>query len=200
MKFKVKYVYLAVIIIAAIIIIVSGISYQNTSETAIVPNDEIHEGMTPDMGSGDMPGKSNVSSEFMHQLEMYKKAVEENPTDTLKLRKLAELLSAAHNAEEGNKYFLKIIEIDPSRTDILTNIVFNYYSMQDIASAEKYNSEILKIDADNLDALYNKGVLEASKGNTEAAKKSWEKVIEKASDSELAELAKSNIARLTETK
>ncbi|RMD51136.1 MAG: hypothetical protein D6830_01080 [Ignavibacteria bacterium] len=200
MKFSMKYIYIGVIVIVAIMIVVSSISFEdNQPATDTMPNDDVHKGMGQTFG-GENPSKDNVSSEFMHQIEMYKKAVEKDPKDTVSMRKYAELMSAAHKPEEGNKYFEKIIAIDPNRVDILTNIVFNYYNMQQLDKATKFNEMLLKVDPDNLDAIYNKGVIEASKGNMNAAKSLWEKVIKMAPDSEVGKMAKSNLARLSNTK
>lgn len=199
MKFSMKYIYIGVIFLVAVLIVVSSINFEN-QQTAkdVMPNDDVHKGMGQTFG-GANPSKDNVSSEFMHQVEMYKKAVEENPNDTLSMRKYAELMSAAHKPEEGNKYFEKIIAIDPKRVDILTNIVFNYYNMKQYDKATEFNEMILKVDANNLDAIYNKGVIEASLGRLDKAKELWEKIIKMSPNSNVGKMAKSNLERLSNT-
>lgn len=197
MKVKVSYIYIGVVVIAAAIIILSSISTDTTQIENGMPHDEIHQGLTPDMGNSDGPSRSNVSEEFLHQMEMYKKAVAENPGDTLMLRKYAELLSASHSIDKGNFYFKKILEVDSKRTDIMTNLVYNYYNKGKLDSAEIFNKKILTISPEDLNALYNKGVLEATKGDTDKARQTWEALIKFAPESEQGKLAKENLDRLS---
>ncbi len=199
MKIKMRYIYLFIILAAAITIILSGINSETPKITNSIPQDEIHKNMNPNLG-GDNPSRDNVSSEFKHQLEMYKKIIDENPKDTLSMRKYAELLSAAHKPEEGNKYFEMILAIDPNRLDILTSIVFNYYTLKRLDKATEFNEKILTIDPNNIDAIYNKGVIEATKGNEDIARKLWERLIKIAPDSKVAEMAKTNLAHLANAK
>lgn len=195
MKLNMKYVYLIVVVAAAIIIVVSGVTSQSNSTVQNKLPEDNSASQMPGLGK-ENPSKDNVSSEFLHQLEMYKKKIDENPKDTLSMRKYAELLSAGHKADEGTKYYEKIISIDPERIDILTSIVYNYYTMRQMDKASEYNEKILKIDPNNSDAIYNKGVIEATKGNTEAAKNIWENLIKKAPNSKVAKMAKQNLETL----
>jgi len=198
MKFNIKYIYMILILIVAAIIVISSISTEPVTRETSLPSDEIHQSMGGTLG-GD-PGKGNVSSEFKHQMEMYKKEVDENPGDTLKVREYAELLSAAHKPEEGNKYFKKILDVDPGRIDVMTNLVFNYFNMRKLDKAEIYNESILKIDPTDKNAIYNKGVIEATRGNTTEAKKHWERVIKLAPGSNVADMAQSNLNKLSNAK
>ena len=194
-----KYVYLIVVLAAAVLIVISGINTDSVPTVQnTLPDDEVHQG-APGLGK-ENPSKDNVSSEFLHQLEMYKKKIDENPEDTLSIRKYAELLSAGHKADEGIKYYEKIIAIDPGRIDVLTSVVYNYYTMRRMDKAAEYNEKILKIDPNNSDAIYNKGVIEATIGNTDAAKKIWEDLIKKAPDSKVAKMAKQNLETLANSK
>lgn len=200
MKFKFIYVYILIISSLVIFLIISfnndDSRKQLTSDIANqqMPKDEIHKGLTNPLQ--EVPTEKNVSDSYKHEMEMVKKAVEKNPSDTSKLRAYAELLSASHKQNEAEVYFKKILKIDPNRSDILFSLTFISYDKQDYVEAENYSKRILEIDKTNHQALYNLGAISASMGNKLKAKEIWNKLIEKFPASESAKLAKSSLEKL----
>jgi tetratricopeptide (TPR) repeat protein len=109
-------------------------------------------------------------------MDILKKAVEENPGDTLKLREYADLLAAAHMQKQSVEYYNKILTINPKRTDVMFSLSFVYYNLGDLANAEKQTKRILEIEPENGNAMYNLGAIAASLGDRIKAKQIWQKL------------------------
>ncbi len=111
MKFKTYYLYVIIVLAAAAVLLIVSNQQKSKQNTEVkMPEDEIHKGLEDPMKT---PGKGNVSEEAIHQMEMLKKAAEENPDDTLKLREYADFLGQAHNQDEAIKQYEKILKKDP---------------------------------------------------------------------------------------
>lgn len=199
MKFKPLYFYGAVAAVVIIILIIvsqrgeqGNLKQEDKTAQQELPDDEIHNPFK----TKESPGKDNVSEGFRHKLEMLKKSVEENPTDTLKIREYADMLAAAHQKELAIEYYQKILNIDANRTDILFSLSFIYYSIGNLDEAEVQTNKILAIDPENTNAQYNLGAISAGKGNTEKAKEIWMKITEQHPDDEVGIKAKNSIEKL----
>ena len=199
MKFKPIYLYGALLILVILFLII--VSNQSGSDEVVketvsnegkIPEDDIHKPLR----SGEQPNKDNVSEGFKHRVDVLKKAIEENPNDTTSLRKYADLLAAAHMSEEAIRYYNKILQIDPNRTDILFSLSFIHHSQGDMKSAEDYTNRILVIEPDNANALYNLGAISATNGETEKAKEIWRKLVEQYPDKEIGIRAKNSVEKL----
>ncbi len=200
MKFKPLYFYGAVLFTVVIVLII--VLQQDDKQEAIkndivnkqeMPQDDIHS----QLGTGDdSPGEQNVSEEYHKKLEDLRKAIEQNPGDTLAIRQYADFLAAAHQNDEAVSNYLKILKIDPSRTDILFYLSFIYYNQRNLDKADEYNNSILKLEPDNVQALYNKGSIFATRGDLEQAREIWNRIIVEFSESETSALAKQSLERL----
>lgn len=199
MKIKPLYLYgaIAVIAIGALIIMTQFKSSDDTS-TGItdkqMPQDSIHSGLGNPTTQD--PTKDNVSDNVRHQLEMLKKAVDENPNDTLKIREYADFLAAAHRQMDAIQYYERILQINPKRTDIYFSLTFIYYNNQNFAKAEELTNKILSYDKKNVQALYNLGAISASLGNKDKAKKIWEDLLSEFPNSEVTDLTKTSLSQL----
>ncbi len=199
MKFKPLYFYGTIAVVVIIILIIvsqkgeqGNLKPEDITAQREIPDDEIHNPFK----SEESPGKDNVSEGFRHKLEMLKKSVEENPADTLKIREYADMLAAAHQKEQAIEYYHKILNIDPTRTDILFSLSFIYYSIGNLDEAEIKTNKILTIDPENANAQYNLGAISAGKGNREKAKEIWMKITEQHPDKEVGIKAKKSIEKL----
>jgi tetratricopeptide (TPR) repeat protein len=199
MKFKPLYFYSIVVVIAVIILIV--LSQQDETQITPpekvqtdqnIPDDELHN----QLKSGTAPNKSNVSESFKQKLDVLKKAIEENPNDTLKIREYADLLAAAHMKEQAIGYYKKILDVNPNRTDILFSLSFIYYSVGDFANAEVQTKKIISIEPENVNARYNLGAIAASKGDKDKAMEIWTKLAEQYPNEEIGIKAKNSIEKL----
>lgn len=155
-----------------------------------VPNDEIHKGLN---GSVQPPNKDNVMATVMQHLTMLKKAVDESPNDTAKIKQYADFLSAAHKPDEALVYYDKILNVNPHRTDILFSIAFINYNKQNFSDAEKCLNKVISYDKENLTAYYNLGAIAASKGDKNKAKEIWSKLVKEHPKTQIAELAQKSL-------
>lgn len=199
MKFKPLYLYgVVLIIVVAILIIISQQSGETTDNLEKnlskqeIPNDEIHNPLK----SNNVPGKDNISQEFKHKIEMLKKAVEKNPSDTTKLLQYADLLAAAHQQKEAMGYYQKILSINPNRIDVLFSLSFIYYTLGDLNKSEEETNKILAINPGDISAQYNLGAIAATKGDKERAREIWKALAEKYPKDKIGIKAKNSLEKL----
>jgi len=62
--------------------------------------------------------------------------------------------------------------------------------------ADIYNNRVLKLDPDHVSALYNKGAISATRGDTETAREIWNRIVNEYPESETTALAKQSLERL----
>ena len=198
MKIKPLYIYTGVVVLAIIFLVF--FTSRNDSDipgninTNQMPDDDVHKGLKDQVQAP--PGKGNVSSEIKHRLEMLKKAVEENPKDTLKMKEYADFLASAHHPDEAIKYYYNILNINPRRSDILFSLAYIYYNKKNYEKAEEVISKILLYEPDNTQAIYNLGAIAASNGDKQKAKAQWEKLVKNYPGSDEAKLAEGSLKKL----
>jgi tetratricopeptide (TPR) repeat protein len=200
MKFKPIYIYASLIILVIIFLVVFTQSNNSTSPKVPgdisgkqMPHDEIHKNLQSPLSGA--PSSNNLNESARHQVEEMKKAIDENPNDTVKLKEYADFLSA-HQPSEAIKYYEKILKINPKREDVLFSLSYIYYNQKNLSKAEEYTSEVLALDKNNLEANYNLGAIAASRGDKEKARQIWNKLISDHPGSEIAQLAKSSLQKL----
>ncbi len=201
MKFKPIYLY-GIIAIAALasLIIVAINENSNSVDTSTImnneqmPDDDVHKQLM-NQGSN-TPGKQNVSEEYKRKMAELENAVNENPSDTVALRKYADYLTASHKMNEAISYYDKILEINPKRADIRFSLAIIYFNKQDFAMCQEENEKVLEFEPKNQMALYNLGAIAATKGNKDKAKEYWNKVISIDSNSETSTLARESLSKL----
>lgn len=154
-----------------------------------MPNDAVHKGLT----GGMQPGKDNVMDVVKQHLAMLKKAVDESPNDTAKIKQYADFLAAAHQQDEALVYYSKILNINPKRIDILFSVAYIHYTKREFPEAEKYLNKVLSYDKNNVQAYYNLGAVAVSKGDKAKAKEIWSRIIKDYPKSQIAETAKKSL-------
>jgi tetratricopeptide (TPR) repeat protein len=198
MKLKPLYFYLGLIIIVIVYLIISTQFNDNKSIVADsqdkLPRDEIHQGMNPP--GQQAPGKNNVSGDILKHMAFLKKAVEENPNDTAKIREYADFLYMAHQTDKALPLYIKLVKLKPKDNDAHFSLTYIYYQAHDLDKAERETDIILSYDKNNPQALYNKGAIVAGKGDMTKAQKIWNEVIARFPGSEAAQLAKSALQKL----
>lgn len=197
MKFRPVYIYLILFIAFIVGIVIfsnSGINPDSTSQMSQqMPEDDIHRGIG---GNSEMPSGSNVTSDARQRMEEYKAKFEKNPEDTLNAREFADLLKMAHQQDKAIEIYEGILSKDSKRIDILLELTFLYFNLGEIDKAEKYTSEILKIDKDHMLGLYNSGAISASKGDNSKAKVIWQGLVKKYPNSEISQIAEQSLIQL----
>lgn len=194
------YIYGFGIILAVVVFFI--ISSQNSapagSQTSDLsnkqmPQDSIHQGL---MSQGQQPGKDNVMASVLQHMEMLKKAVEENPKDTIKIKEYADFLAAAHQPDEALKNYDKILKVNPKRIDILFSEAYLMYMGKKYSDAEKILNRIISYDKNNLQAYYNLGAIAANEGDKAKAKEIWSGIVKNHPGDKIADLAKKSLSEL----
>ena len=200
MKFKPIYLYGTIAVIAIAVLIVVEIQDKSNSnlppgtDEQVMPNDDVHNQLKNQTSTS--PGKENVSEEYKKKLAELEQAVNENPTDTIAIRKYADYLSASHKMSDAIPYYEKILNIDPKRSDIRFSLAVIYYNQQNFKKCDEENEKVLSYDPQNQMALYNLGAVAATQGFRDKAKEYWNKVITIDENSETAHLAKESLSKL----
>ena len=200
MKFKLIYLY-AIIAVVVVVILFVFTQFNGADQKTNVdltnkqmPSDEIHKKLNS--GLTENPSSSNVSEEVKHKIEVMKKYVDANPSDTLKIREYADFLAAAHKPDEALLYYQKIIDKDKKRKDIYFSMTFIYYTKGDLFKAEEISYQMLKLFPDDPMVNYNIGAIEATKGNKDKAREIWTKLIKDNPNDPTSELAKNSLNKL----
>ena len=199
---KYKPIYLYGLLVAAVVVILTIVTQQNSNEPPVtnldqsqnIPDDEVHQQLK-NQGSN-LPSKENISESYKQKLAALKTAVEKNPEDTLALREYADFLAASHKMDEAINYYEKILEKDKSRSDIYFSLSIIYYNKNDFAKAEDQNKKVLAYNPQNQMALYNIGAIAATQGDVDKAKEFWDQVIKVNPESETGKLAAESLERL----
>ena len=201
MKFKPLYFYGTILI--AVVLILVFVTQQNDKQEELsdnkisqeeMPRDDVHSQFRNQNDSS--PSKENLSEEYHQKLTELKKTVEQNPGDTLAIRQYADYLAAAHQNDEAVSNYSKLLEIDPSRIDILFNLSFIFYNAGNMDMADEYINRVLKLEPKHVSALYNKGAISATRGDTETAREIWNRIVNDFPQSETTALAKQSLERL----
>jgi tetratricopeptide (TPR) repeat protein len=158
-----------------------------------MPNDSLHRSLQM---PGNKPDKANVMASIMKKMEEMKKDVQENPKDTVKIKKYAQFLEAAHQSKEALVYFDRILKIDPKRIDILYSEAYINYRDRNFKDAEKLLNKIISIDKTSLQAYYNLGAVAFSSGNKAKAKEIWTKLVKQHPNSKIGKLAKKTLDQI----
>ena len=199
MKIKPVYFYLGLALIVVVYLLVST---QKNNVNGIVTDpankeinsDDIHQGMNPP--GQQVPSKSNVSGDILRHMEFLKKAFEESPNDTAKLKEYADFLYMAHQNEKALPLYERLVKLKPGDIDARFTLTSIYYENRQLNKAEKETDIILSYDKNNPQALYNKGAIVAGKGEKEKAQKIWNDIISRFPESEAAQLARSALQKL----
>jgi tetratricopeptide (TPR) repeat protein len=200
MKFKPIYLYgiIALAVVVTLFIVSQSSSVSEKTNLDItdkqMPMDEVHRKLNNGMKQD--PRGSNVSEEVKHKIDVMKKDVEANPSDTLKMREYADFLAAAHKPDEALLYYQKIIDKDKKRKDVYFAITYVHYTKGELVKAEEVTQTMLKLFPNDPMVKYNLGAIEATKGNKEKAREIWTKLIKDNPNDQTSELAKSSLNKL----
>jgi len=202
MKIRPVFLYLAIIVIAILVILYFSRIENSEAEQSLpsnvemnnqeIPNDSVHA----QFNQNGTPSSNNVSESFKTRMKNLKEYVDKNPNDTAKVKEYADLLFAAHNPVEAMEYYKAILKKDPKRTDIMMNLTLANFNENNISEAEKYTKRILKINPNNLEAIYNYGVIAVRNGNLELAKENWGRLARNYPNTEIGKAAESSLQKL----
>ncbi len=100
------------------------------------------------------------------------------PDDVDLLYKVGNVYYDVQQFPEAATYYEKAVTIDPSRTDVRTDLGTAYHYMGQPDRALKEYDEVLKIDDKNVNALFNQGMVRwQGKMDTQGAIASWRRLL-----------------------
>lgn len=125
-------------------------------------------------------------------------AFKANPADVKPLRELGDLYMIAEQFDEAIATERRVLEVVPNDIDARLVIGVAYYAQGDNDNAEKVWLENLALDEKNAETHYNLGFLYMSKNPPEIEKtqQHWQKVIDYAPDSDMAETVSNHLDQL----
>ena len=152
----------------------------------------------PGMNGSAAPETSASAGVDPEQVAALMQRISADPSDGASYQELADLYFGANDYANAITFEQKVVELDP--TDVTAHIALGaaYFNSGDRAGAEKEWRAALALDAENVEAHYDLGYLYLSAETPDMAKvkAEWEKVIELAPGSDVAENVKTHLASL----
>ncbi len=130
------------------------------------------------------------------RLQELKQTVAANPNDTAALFEIGETYITGEDWANADLWFERLIALTPDDVHVLTDIGTAKMNMDDYAGAEEWYNKVVAKDPNNVQVYYNLGWLFAFRADAPDLNKTvtyWEKVVELAPDSELAQSVQTHI-------
>lgn len=118
--------------------------------------------------------------------------VERDPGDTASLQALATLYLAAGDDASAATWAGRVLDLDPTNEKGLLSAGVAAFNSGDLAGAETLLARAVELYPGNAEAHYDLGFLYMSTQRTDLMRASWERVVQIAPDSELAQTVRSH--------
>jgi tetratricopeptide (TPR) repeat protein len=133
----------------------------------------------------------------MEQIQADKKKIEQDPNDARALVSLADANFMIQRFEKSEEYYERALKSDPKNINARLSLSNCYIFMQKPDEAIHQLDQILSMQKDYPEALYNKGlILLQSKRDPGGAKQVWTQLVSAHADHELAQQVKGELGRL----
>ena len=147
---------------------------------------------------GNITDDEDAMAPVMQKLEELNERIENNPADFHAFLELGSMYGMIGRFEEASEYYESYIELQPDDGRIRIVLAEMYANSGSLGKAISHLEEASRIDPEDEFALYNLGIIFASKGDTLSAKDAWQKLVDKNPTTELGISAGQNLMRLTE--
>jgi tetratricopeptide (TPR) repeat protein len=147
------------------------------------------------MPSGDIGGME-LMNQVQREIDALKATLKQNPNHASALLRLANLYHDAGMYPQAIDYYTKLLAVDSTQVDARVDMGTCYFESGQPQEAIRQVEIALNQNPTHRNALYNLGVIQASTGNVEEARRYWNRVIELYPESETAAHAKENLKRL----
>jgi tetratricopeptide (TPR) repeat protein len=139
----------------------------------------------------------NPNDFSMQAIQANKKRIEEKPDDAKALAELGHANFMIQRYEAARDYYERAVKADPKQLAAQLNLSNCYVFLGDQDKALKQLGEMLNLERDNPEALYNQGlILLHGKKDTAGAKGAWSHLIEMHPTHQLAIQIRDEVARL----
>jgi tetratricopeptide (TPR) repeat protein len=133
----------------------------------------------------------------MEQIQADKKKIEQEPNNAQALISLGDANFMISRFEKSQEYYERALKADPKNINARLSLSNCYIFMQKPDEAVKQLDQILAMQKDYPEALYNKGlILLQSKRDPVGAKQAWTQLVSTHPDHELAQEVKGELGRL----
>ena len=147
---------------------------------------------------GNITGNEDAMAPVMQKLEELNERIENDPADFHAYLELGTMYSMIGRYEEASEYYESYIELQPDDVTVRNALAEMYTNSGNYDKAISHLEVATRIDPDDEFALYNLGVILASKGDTLSAKDVWQKLVDKNPTSEIGISAGQNLIRIQE--
>ena len=174
--------------IGVVVVIVAGIAILTTSLRDTPPAANPTQ---PNMGA-DAP-KVNpkiLSQDQMNAIEAFKKAVAENPADTLAMLHLANTLYDVENFKEATPYYAMYLKINPKNADVRVDYAYCLFRSGDNDNAIAEIKNAIKLAPKHQTAYFNLAIIYFTTSQMEEGTTWLQKCIEIDSSSRVGQEAK----------
>jgi len=139
----------------------------------------------------------NQAGFSMEKIQADKKIVEKDPDNVAALESLGDANFMIQRFDKAREYYERALKTDTKNINVRLSLANCYIFMQMPDDSIRQLDQILSLEKDNAEALYNKGlILFQSKGDPASAKKAWSQLIAAHPDSPLAQDVKDTMARI----
>jgi tetratricopeptide (TPR) repeat protein len=142
------------------------------------------------------PSKENVSKSVQERITHLKEVVAKNPADATTAFELARTLQDGHDVAGAIAYFEKGLKAAPRDLAARVDYSLCLYQTGRFNEAFDQNRLVLRVDAQNAQALYNLGALHANTGRNDSAAYYWTRLVKAHPQDELARAARQNLTKL----
>lgn len=147
-----------------------------------------------------VPSRANVNPGYAREVAALQHRVAVDPRDTAALLRLARLHQDAHQPSVAVAYYRKYVALAPADRQAWLDLAAASAAAGDWAAALGATDALLARDSLDPAALFNRGAILASQGDTEAARNWWRRVAAQRRDPELAQRASASLRQLGEAR
>jgi tetratricopeptide (TPR) repeat protein len=150
-------------------------------------------------------GSTTASTETNAELQKWLDAVAADPADTASMLKIAAYYGSLYKASDGTsaesadsaiEYYKKALAVDPNLKETYLTLAKLYIDMGSYSDAAAILNQATAVDPQNPDVYFYLGRAQKSAGNTGAAILAWQKYLELAPDTKLADSVRTELEKM----
>ena len=173
-------IFAVLLVLAAIILYTGGVF-----DSPKIPASTMHISEAP--GNTQQPQVDLGAQQHIDELE---KQIAENPKDQDKILALAHVLNDAGFLDKAIVRYNEYLKFNPKNADAIIDLGVCYFNLKQFDAADSVMKKAIKVNPKHAIGLYNLGIVNLSKGDMEASKKWFQRVIDAAPESDQAKQAK----------
>ena len=139
----------------------------------------------------------NQAEFSMESIQANKRTIEKEPNNVKALLSLADANFMIQRFEKSQEYYERALKGDPKNGNARIGLANTYIFLQKPDEAIRQLDQLLKMQKDYPEALFNKGlILLRSKGDAAGAKAAWTRLMQSHPDHELAKEVKDELGKM----